>query len=103
MQNIPAKLHLSDLLNSKIVTDEGQVLGHVADISLSPGPEYKVIGFLYGLHGWIYRLHVLNPFHPPQKLPQLPDAIPWQAIASIEDGTIKLKPGFHAQKGDKGF
>src|SRR5581483_11626841 len=92
------KLRISDLLGCKIVTAEGKVVGHVADVQLTPGPEYRVTALLFGRRGWLYRLHVLNPLEERSSEPPELDRVSWEAIAHIKHGTIKLKEGYWPEK-----
>jgi sporulation protein YlmC with PRC-barrel domain len=94
MSQTPTKFFISDLLRCKIVTAEGKRLGHVLDIQLTQGPEYKVTALLYGRSGLFHRLHLLNPFRKQGSAPPKPDTVPWDMIASFENSTVKLKPGF---------
>jgi sporulation protein YlmC with PRC-barrel domain len=90
---------MGDLLTRKIVTAEGTKVGHVADIQLSKGPEYKIVGLMYGNHGWFYRLHVLNPFGKRKKHPGKSDVVQWEDIDSIDkEGLITLKPRYRENK-----
>ena len=98
MRRTSSKLFIGDLLDCIIVTSEGKVLGHVADIQLTPGPEYKVIALIFGRRGWLYRLHVLNPFTPAQRRPSKPDAVPWDAVESFNRPIVKLKPGYEMKR-----
>jgi sporulation protein YlmC with PRC-barrel domain len=86
------KIHIEDILGRKIVTADGNAIGHVADIQLSPAPEFRIIALLYGWGGWYYRLHLLNPFG--KKHYHKPDIVPWEAIERIEQSAIRLKPGY---------
>ena len=94
MKRTTAKLFLGDLLGCKIITAEGKVLGHVLDIQLTSGPEYKVTALMFGRGGLFHRLHVLNPFHKERRKPARPDTVPWEAVASFARPVVKLKPGF---------
>lgn len=96
MKRKASKLFLGDLLGCKIVTAEGKVLGHVLDIQLTSGPEYKVTALMFSRRGLFHRLHVLNPFHRERAKPVTPDTIPWEAVASFERPVVKLKPGINA-------
>jgi sporulation protein YlmC with PRC-barrel domain len=84
--------YIGDLLRCKIVTAEGKRLGHVADVQLSTGPEYRIIALLYGELGWLHRLHLLNPVGP--RGPRKPKMVPWEAIDRIEGATVILQPGY---------
>ncbi len=86
-------LYVSDLLECKIVDANGKLIGHVADIQLTPAPEYRICAFFFGPRGWLHRLHVLNPFEKRQTSPAKPDKIPWEAIERIDPPIITLKSG----------
>ena len=94
MKRTASKLFLGDLLGCKIVTTEGKVLGHVLDVQLTSGPEYKVTALMFGRGGLFHRLHVLNSFRRERAKPARPDTVPWEAVASFERPVVKLKPGF---------
>ena len=91
------KFFIGDLLNSKIVTPEQKVIGHVADVQLTHDPEYKVIALIFGTHGLLYRLHVLNPFRVTSRKPPRLKAVSWDAVESFEQGTVRLKPGYQVK------
>lgn len=88
----PSRLFIGDLLRCKLVTSEGKLVGHVTDIQLSKGPEYRILAFIYGRRGFLYRLHVLNPFRRLGDEETPPDKIPWEMIAQIAFPVILLKP-----------
>jgi sporulation protein YlmC with PRC-barrel domain len=92
-----SKLYMGDLLDSKIVTAEGKKLGHVADVQLTPGPEYRVTALLFGEGGWLHRLHVLNPFIDIKSRQKKADSLPWDAVDRIEHGIVTLKSGHEPQ------
>ncbi|MBV9712347.1 MAG: PRC-barrel domain-containing protein [Ktedonobacteraceae bacterium] len=98
MSRTTAKFFISDLLGSRIVTAEGKRLGHVLDIQLTSGPEYKVTALMYGRSGLFHRLHLLNPFRKGNPSLPEPDAIPWDAVVSFEHRIVKLKSGFEIRK-----
>ena len=82
---------ISELLDCKIVDSQGRTIGHVADIQLTEGSEYKVCALLYGETGWMYRLHFLNPFGKRPSTPSRPQKIAWEAVEEIKPKMIKLK------------
>ena len=88
-----SKLYIGNILGTKIVTAEGKMIGHVADIQLSPGPDYTVVALIFGRRGWLFRLHILNPFSSVEKRPRKPKTVPWDAVDRIEGGSVILKPG----------
>ena len=92
MPETTKKLLISDLLDCKIVTAEGKLIGHVADVQITPGPEYRVTALLFGEGGWLYRLHVLN--HLAHRTPHKPDSVPWEAVDTIKHPVITLKAGY---------
>lgn len=91
-------LSVSVLLNKKVITAEGKVLGRVADVQLTPGPEYRIIALFVGPYAMLYRLHMLNPFASSPTQPPRPDSVPWEAVDCIERTTIRLKPGYKHEK-----
>ena len=102
MQKTPEKFMIGDLLNCKIKTAEGKTIGHVSDIQLTQGPEYRVVAIMYGWRGLLYRLHVFNPFAiiAKQQRPE-PNMIPWDAVASFTRPIVKLKPGYEVKQDQK--
>jgi sporulation protein YlmC with PRC-barrel domain len=91
MSRVSSKFLLSDLFGARIVTAEGKTLGHVRDIQLSSGPQYKVTALMYGRGGFFHRLHLLNPFRRGKPSISKPDSVPWSAVASFERPVVKLK------------
>lgn len=89
----PSTLFIGDLLRCKLVTAEGKLVGHVTDIQVSEDSEHRILAFIYGRRGLLYRLHVLNPFGSLEKKEILPDKIPWEMVARISFPVILLKPG----------
>lgn len=98
MRKTSSKHLVSDLLNSKIVAPDGKVLGHVADIQLTHGPEYRVIGLIYGIRGRLFRLHVLNIFRQGGDQDIQPYVIPWSSVESFEKSIVKLKPEYEVKE-----
>jgi sporulation protein YlmC with PRC-barrel domain len=93
-------LRISDLLSCRIVTADGKVVGRVADVQLTPAPEYRITALLFGPRAWLLRLHMLNPFasRPSAKAP---NRVLWETIDRIEPPTITLKPGCAPEKHDQ--
>jgi sporulation protein YlmC with PRC-barrel domain len=90
-------LRISNLLSCKIITADGKVVGRVADVQLTPAPEYRITALLFGPRAWLLRLHMLNPFasRPSAKAP---NRVLWETIDRIEPPTITLKPGCAPEK-----
>lgn len=86
------KMLIGDLISSKVVTADGKKVGRVVDVEVSAGPEYRVIGLDYGLHAWLYRVHVLRPLTRLLSGHEEPCTIPWDAVDRFENWTIWLKP-----------
>ncbi|QBD75370.1 PRC-barrel domain containing protein [Ktedonosporobacter rubrisoli] len=93
MHKQEAAVFMGDILSKKLVTAEGKTLGHVADIQLSDGPEYRITALFFGGRGWFYRLHLLNPFVSRKLLSNKPYVVSWEDIERIEQHAIVLKPG----------
>ena len=85
---------IGDLLGSSIANVEGQIIGHVADLQLSEGPEYTVMALFYGSSGWLHRWHVLYPFVRMFGVSIHAKTVPWKAVESIKPGAVQLKPGW---------
>lgn len=91
MEHISSPSLISDLLDCRVVTAEGKVLGHVADVQLSPGPDFKVIALMFGMQSWLYRLHVINPFRKASQ-PARPKVVLWESVESVGRSVIRMKP-----------
>ncbi len=98
MRQAMSKFLISDLLGARIVTADGKTLGHVRDIQLSTGPEYKVTALMYGRGGLFHRLHLLNPLRRGKPSIAKPDTVSWDAVASFERPVVKLKSSFEVRK-----
>ncbi|MBO0790877.1 MAG: PRC-barrel domain-containing protein [Ktedonobacteraceae bacterium] len=98
MKHSSPKVFLGDLLGSKIVTAEGETLGHVLDIQFTKKPTYQVKALMYGRGGLFHRLHVLNPFRKEPLPTPKSDTIPWEAVDSFKRPFVRLKAGFDVQK-----
>lgn len=92
------KLRISDLLGCKIVTAEGQFVGHVVDVQLTTGPEYRVTALLFGQHAWFHRLHILDILNMHSSAPRLPNRVLYETVDRIEGSTVILKPGCQPEK-----
>lgn len=88
-------VHIGTILGRKIITADGNVIGHVADIELTPAPEFQVIALFYGRRGWYHRLHLVNPFG--SRKHRKPDRVPWDAVERLEESAIRLKPGVNVR------
>ena len=88
-------VHISTILDRKIITADGNVIGHVADIELTLAPEFKVVALFYGRRGWFHRLHLVNPFG--SRKHHKPDRVPWDAVERLEKSAIRLKPGVNVR------
>src|SRR5437763_129324 len=84
-------IFIGDLLGCKILTAEGRHIGHVVDIQLTRGNEHKATSLVYGVHGWLYRWHVLASFANKFGLRFEPDTIPWNAVDRFENLTVIIK------------
>lgn len=90
------ELFLEDLIGSHILNSGHQFIGHVVEVAVTPAPEYRVIGLMYGRSSWLYRLRVLEPLllwfsaRGPVRM------IAWRAVARVERFTVILAPGWEA-------
>jgi sporulation protein YlmC with PRC-barrel domain len=86
-------ISLSDLIDSKVVTAEGEKVGRVVDVQVTPHPPHEVLALICGSLGWLERLAILRPFikafgrEPKQK------NVPWEAVDRYENLKVYLKPG----------
>lgn len=81
---------IEEVLGCKIITPEGKSIGHVADLQLTPGPEYEVTALFFGSLGWLHRWHIFAPFAELFGLRFPQKTIPWQAVEHIEQRTVRL-------------
>jgi sporulation protein YlmC with PRC-barrel domain len=86
---------VGEILGSEIVTAEGKSIGHVADLQLTNGPEYKVTALFFGSRGRLHRWHILAPFAELFGLRFQQKPVSWQAVDQIEHRIIRLKPDQH--------
>jgi sporulation protein YlmC with PRC-barrel domain len=82
---------ISSLLNHRIITAEGKLVGHVADVVLTEEAPYRITGLLYGESGWEHRLHLLNPFSKVKHSQTKPYILSWDDVERVERSTIVLK------------
>ncbi|HEX4207769.1 MAG TPA: PRC-barrel domain-containing protein [Ktedonobacteraceae bacterium] len=99
MQHASSTFFIGDLLGSRIITAEGKVLGRVADIQLTSGPDYKIIALMYGQEGRFHRLHILTSFHVSGHQQLRSNTVPWAAVESFTHSIVKLKAGYEAKSG----
>lgn len=95
------EFYIEDLIGSRIVSSERQYIGHVVDVEVSPGPERRVTGLLYGRASWLYRLHILHPVQH-SGLPAEIHVIPWRAVADFQRFIVTLKPDWQAEERGSG-
>lgn len=89
MSQTVTTLRLADLIGSRVVTAAGQRLGHVVEIEVSLGPEYRVLALLLGRSGWLDRFGLWRPKRSRGRRRQV---IPWLAVERFERCTITLRP-----------
>ena len=80
------------LIGAKVVDADGKMLGHVIDMELDPGRDFRVSGVELGRHGWIDRLRALRPLAH-DRLTKPPRIVAWADIDHYEDGKLLCKPG----------
>lgn len=85
---------LENLLDKKIVTADGKVIGHIFDIQLSRDGQFRVTALMYGQQSLLYRLHVYEPVARAFHLKQQPKTIPWEAVERFDHTSVHLKQGF---------
>ena len=84
---------IEDLVGSKVVTAEGNQVGRVTEIQVTPGPEYRVIRFDIGLSAWLDRLNLLGRLVAVRGKEIKPRAAYWDDVDRYEHFTVTLKPG----------
>jgi sporulation protein YlmC with PRC-barrel domain len=85
------KVFVEDLLSSRIVTADGNMVGRVVDLELTRGAGYQVSALLTGPFGWLDRLHVIGPAARFLRRAPKPKSIPWADVESFEGFVVKLK------------
>jgi sporulation protein YlmC with PRC-barrel domain len=98
MEKKLATFKISDLLDCKIMTPEGTILGHIADIQITSDPPYMITALIFGLRGWLYRFHTLHLFRHTAFRNSHPKIIPWSYVESVECSLVKLKPGYKVRE-----
>jgi hypothetical protein len=93
MSDARETLTIEELVGSKVVTAEGQQVGRVIDVQVTPGPEYRVIGLDVGLTGWLDRLHLLGRLGALRGTDITPRTASWDDVDRYERFTVTLKPG----------
>lgn len=93
MARAVSTVSLAEIVGGKVVTAEGKKVGHIVEIRVSPGPEYRVQSLLLGRYGWLDRFDLLRSAR--SHLPRNPDPhiIPWDAVDRLEPNKVVLKPG----------
>lgn len=91
------RITVEELVGRDIVTADGKHVGHVVEIRVSPGPDYRIVELQFGRYGWLDRLNVLRLIHGKYRPIAAPERIPWDAVATFERSTITLKPGYDQQ------
>jgi poly(hydroxyalkanoate) depolymerase family esterase len=86
-------LTIEELVGSKVVTAEGKQVGRVIEVQVTPGPEYRVIGFDVGLTAWLERLHLLGRLVALRGTDIKPRTASWDDVVQYERFTVTLKPG----------
>ncbi len=89
----PQHITIEGLVGSRIVTADGEHVGHVVEIRDSPGPDYRILELQFGRYGWLDRLNILRLIHGKYRPFAKSERIPWDAVASFERFTVTLKPG----------
>lgn len=90
----PQHITIEDLVGSRIVSADGELVGHVVEIRVSPAPDYRVVELQFGRYGWLDRLNALRLIHGKYRPFAESECIPWEAVAAFERFTVTLKPGF---------
>jgi hypothetical protein len=93
MLDARTSLTIEELVGSKVVTAEGQQLGRVTEVQVTPGPEYRVIGLDVGLSAWLARLHLLGRLVALCGTDIKPRTASWDDVDRYERFTVTLKPG----------
>jgi sporulation protein YlmC with PRC-barrel domain len=89
---------LEELLDKKIMSADGKVVGHVFDIQLSRDGENRVTALMYGKQSLLFRLHVYKPAAIAFRLEQQPQVIPWEAVEHVDHAAVRLKAGYQLER-----
>ena len=87
-----AEVRIEDLIGSRVLTAEGDRVGRVVDLEVTPG-DYRVTALVLGRYGWLERLDIGKSFAGRLMLRDSPSVIPWSAVARFEPWIVTLKPG----------
>lgn len=91
MQTKHSSFCISSMLGNEVISSSGKRLGCVADVELSPGPDYSITGLFFGRGGLQHRLHLINPFERSKGYRHKPNRVAWTDIERIEKRRIVLK------------
>ena len=94
METTDRRFYLEDLVGSQILSFDRHHVGHVVDVQVSPAPDFRVTGLLYGRYGWLHRLRVLEPLMHRLGMRATARIIPWRAVDRFERFTVTLKSGW---------
>ena len=92
------RLRIGDLIGSKVVTADGETIGKVAEVRATKAAPHRVTELVVGAAAWLERLDIGAVFGRGQGEKRKPHRVPWDAVAIVEVGTIRLKPG---REGDR--
>ena len=80
------------LIGARLVDSNRKVLGHVIDMEIEPGRNYRIAALELGRFGWLDRLRALRPLAH-ASLAQKPRVVAWSDIDRFENGRLICKPG----------
>jgi sporulation protein YlmC with PRC-barrel domain len=92
-------MRLTDLLNRKIVTESGRVIGHVHDVRAEQrGDRLLLTGLLVGRRALLEHFGLgIARGTPGTKVRTAANVVPWEAVVRFERGTVVVRDGTEAR------
>ncbi|GCE47038.1 hypothetical protein EI42_00563 [Thermosporothrix hazakensis] len=90
-------LRIEEVLDKRIVSTEGKLIGHVLDIQVSKQadkstePTYTITALLCGRYGLLHRLHVALPFARLLKVRPDTQIVLWEHVLRVEKKAIIVR------------
>lgn len=92
MSETPRTIRIGDLIGSTVVTADGQRVGRVADIAVTPRAPYAVTELDLGAAGWLERMGIARLFGVGPHDGREAHRVPWAEVAAFDGRTVTLKP-----------
>jgi sporulation protein YlmC with PRC-barrel domain len=92
MAGRPSRVHIAEIVGSRVVTADGHAIGRVVEVRVTKHPPHRVTGLDLGPAAWLERLNVAAFIGGWHRRTQ-PRRVPWEAVDRVDRATITLKPG----------